>query len=948
MSRLELFLLGSPVITLDGAPAEGFATLKARALLFYLATESHHTQPHPREALVGLLWPDMPDAAARANLRQALANLREAIGDELAQPPFLNIRRESLQFNLDSRHGSDVAAFTDLLKACDTHVHRQASRCGSCARRRDQAIRLYRGDFLAGFHLRDAVPFEEWATIHRERLHRRMVAALMAQAAFHEARRDDEQALAMITRQLELDPWREEAHRDRMRLLARLGRRSEALTQFEICRRSLAEELGVEPDPATTRLHAQIRDGQLPPHPPQPSAPPRPMPVPSTPFIGRQRELAEVTDRLENPTHRLATLVGGSGVGKSRLALAAAELSGISFPDGVAYVDAGALDTAAQLPAAVLSALDVSLSGPADPAEQMLAALHEREVLLILDRLEHLLPDGRGILVSILTKTRKTTLLVTSQERLGLQAEWCWEVEGLPLPKDGFDDDALGNDAVRLFLERGGRIRRTLATEPHELAEVRRICRLVEGIPLAIELAASAVGLRTCAEIADALEADIRGLASEHHDIQPRHRSLAAALDYSWGLLGAEHRRTLRRLSVFRGGWEAEAGAQVAGATLDDLQALSDKSLIRRDAAGRFEIHALMQQHAHSILLAADDAHEVQRAHLVCYKDLAEAAGPHLAGPAQVEWLPRLEREMANFRQALSWGLEQGEAELSSQLCMALARFWMIRGYLAEGQRWIEAALAATALPSAPLQARLRNRAGILAAMQGDFESAERHLQVSVQQSRELGDTLGEVNSLNSLGALSIEKGDYVTAREYLEACLPAWKELENKNGLASTLNNLGAVELLMGDHSSARQRFEESLPLFRELGDRRMIAGVLYNLGDLMLRQAGTSEASRFLSESLTLRQEIGEVGGVAESLEAFARLALSGGRAAQAARLFGAADGMRQAVGAPVAPVNQAEHDQGLEETRRKLGEAEFEAEAARGRQLTAEEAVHLALST
>jgi predicted ATPase/DNA-binding SARP family transcriptional activator len=948
LARLELFLLGSPVITLDGAPAEGFATQKARALLFYLTTESHHTQPHPRETLVGLLWPDMPDAAARANLRQALSNLREAIGDELAQPPFLSIRRESLQFKLDSPYGSDVAAFTDLLKACDTHPHRQASRCGSCARRRDQAIHLYRGDFLAGFHLRDAVPFEEWATLHRERLHRRMVAALMAQASFHEARREDEQALTMITRQLELDPWREEAHRDRMRLLAGLGRRSEALTQFEICRRSLAQELGVEPDPSTTRLHAQIRDGQLPLHPTPSSTSPRPLPVPSTPFIGRQRELAEVTDWLENPTHRLATLVGGSGVGKSRLALAAVEQCGTSFPDGVAYVDAGALDSAAQLPAALLSALDVPLSGPADPAEQLLAALQEREVLLVLDRLEHLLPDGRGILVSILARTRNTTMLVTSQERLGLQAEWCQEVEGLQPPMDGPGDDALGNDAVRLFLERGGRIRRTLGTDPRELVEVRRICRLVEGIPLAIELAASAVGLRTCAEIADELEADIRGLATEHHDIQPRHRSLAAALDYSWGLLGAEHQRTLRRLSVFRGGWEAQAGAQVAGATLDDLQALSDKSLIRRDATGRFEIHALMQKHAHSILLAADDAHEVQQAHLVCYKDLAEAAGPHLAGPSQVEWLPRLEREMANFRQALSWGLEQGEAELASQLCMALSRFWMIRGYLAEGQRWIESVLAGSVAPSVLLQARLRNRAGILAAMQGDFETAERNLQVGVRLSRELGDTLGEANSLNSLGAMSIEKGDYETARGYLEACLPAWRELENRNGLASTLNNLGAVELLMGDHSSARQRFEESLPLFRELGDRRMIAGVLYNLGDLMLRQAGMSEASRLLGESLTLRQEIGEVGGVAESLEAFARLALSGGHAAQAARLFGAAESMRQAVGAPVAPVNQAEHVQALESARRKLGQAEFEAETARGRQLTPSEAVHLALSS
>ncbi len=940
--RLELHLLGNPAINLDGVPVEGFAIQKARALLVYLAVEER--QNHARESLVGLLWPDVPEAAARTNLRQALANLREAIGDEQARPPYLNTRRDSLQFNAASDHWTDVEELTALLDACQAHPHRHPDRCVTCAQRQARAIEIYRGDFLTGFHLKEADPFEEWSAIQRERLRRRMAVALSRQAAFCECSGDLARSLSMVDRQLELDPWMEEAHRERMRLLALTGRRSEALAQYETCRRVLQVELGAAPGPETVRLHAQIREGALDGAAPGSAEPARNLPQPTTPFVGRERELAELLELLEAPGCRLVTLMGGAGVGKTRLALEVARQIRPCFPHGVAYVRAGSVEQAGQLPGAILAAVAPDPAGPGDPVDQLLEALREREVLLVLDGPEHLLPDARHLVTSILDVALKAAVLVTSQDRLGLQAESCYPVEGLALAPLYAPAAVRQSESIQLFLERGRRIQRQLGSEDAELVDIHRICRLVEGIPLAIELAASAVDQRSCREIADELEADIAGLTSRHHDLPDRHRSLAAALEFSWSRLGEKQREILCGLSVFRGGWDVGAAGCVAFAGEAELLALVDRSLIRQDQSGRFAFHALMREHASAQSKAGGEATSAQRRHLDYFSELAAQAEPKLLGPEQIEWLRRVDAELANFRQALSWAMEHGELEAAARLCLSLARYWMIRGLLAEGQQTLERLLALAGPVPAELRVRLFNRVGILAAMQRKFEEAEPHLRASIDLARQHGDTQGEAMSLNSLGAMSIERGDYVAARRYLELCLPAWKQLDNANGLASTLNNLGAVALLMEDYPAALAWFEQSLPVFRELGDRRMIAGVLYNLGDLSLQQGDGDGARRYLRDSLELRHQIGEVGGMAEALEGFGRLSVAEGKPADAARLMGAASKMRETVGAPLAPVNQAEYDRAVERARQALGEDAYQSAWRAGRELAPDQAVGL----
>jgi DNA-binding SARP family transcriptional activator len=368
MAHLSLALLGPLQIRLDGAPVTALESDKVRALLAYLALEAE--QPHRRDALAGLLWPERPERAAHLSLNQALSNLRQAIGDRTAPAPLLRITPETIQFDRASDHDLDVAAFSHLLNACDQHLHRHAETCTSCARRLHQAVELYRGDFLDQFFLSDSAAFEEWTLLKREQLHRRAIVAFARLADYHERRGEYDQAQQYTWRQLELDPWREESHRQLMRVLALSGQRSAALVQYATCRRVLAEELGVEPEEETTALYGRIQRGEALTDA-QPVLPPTNLAAhtPPSPLIGRETELAQLADRLELRDCRMLTLVGPGGIGKTRLALQAATDLGASFPDGVAFVPLAALSAIELLVPAIAGALTLTLSGrSASPA----------------------------------------------------------------------------------------------------------------------------------------------------------------------------------------------------------------------------------------------------------------------------------------------------------------------------------------------------------------------------------------------------------------------------------------------------------------------------------------------------------------------------------------------------------------------------------------------------
>jgi predicted ATPase/DNA-binding SARP family transcriptional activator len=989
MASLSLALLGALRVSRDGKPVSGFESARVRALLAYLAVEAD--RPHQRDALAALLWPEQPDQAARSNLRQALANLRLALGDRAAAPPFLLVSRDTIQFNRASDHTLDSADFLALLAACQAHPHRRLEACASCAARLERAAALYVGHFLEGFFISDSVPFDEWATLRREDLHQRASAALATLTAYHERRGSYEAARRYAQRQLELDPWREEAHRQLMRVLLLSGERSAALAQYEACRRVLDEELGVEPDAETTALYEQIRSSQAQTAREEARAPlsacaDPTLPLQPTSFVGREAELAELADMLESAACRMITIVGAGGVGKTRLALEVASRQTHAFADGVVFVALAGLSSADFLLSALADALGITLRAQGDPKAQLLEQLRGKELLLVLDNFEHLL-EATTLLAELLRGAPGLTLLVTSRERLDLQWEWVFDIAGLSYPPEQEAARLETFSAVQLFKQRARQVRRHFALAGDEGQAVARICRLFEGIPLGIELAAAAVREQSCAEIAERIGSSITHLATSARDVPARHRSMRAVFDHSWQLLSLEERRAFRQASVFRGGFTAEA-ATVAGGSPEALATLTAKSLLRRLPSDRYDMHEAVRQYAEWQLREAGELEQTRDRHLLYMLALAEAAEPELVGPEQKSWLNRLDAEHDNMRAALQWALAGAEPQPVLRLSGALMRFWAVRGHLSEGRRWMEQILAHRGYSAAPVPLRLKglNAAGMLTRLQGDYaqskallegclelarengetrwvaialnalglvarrqgdpDKAARLYEESLVLARQVGDRLGTVNALANLAGVVNAQGDRERARGLYEESLAYSREAGDRLGIAADLNNLANVVFDLGDYGRARGLYEESHALYREGGDQYGQSLTLFNLGDLAIRTGDHERARANLTEGLALSQVLGDNARCAEYLERLALLAANQRDPVRAARLWGAAAALREALGAAHSPHEIADHEREVQVARAQLDEATFAAAWEAGRALSLEQAVAEAL--
>jgi DNA-binding SARP family transcriptional activator/predicted ATPase len=659
---LALRLLGKPQVTWHDKTVAGFISSKAQALLFYLAVAN---RAHSRESLAALFWGEMPEAQASKNLRNVLSNLRALVA------PYLTITRSDVAFNRDAGCWLDVEAFTSAL--------------GSDSGKKDlgtlhKALELYHGDFLDGFYVSDALAFEEWMLGQRSLFKNLSLQALHALVVQHMERAEFAAGIDYAHRLLSIEPWREETHRHLMILFARSRQRSAALAQYERCRRVLASELGVEPLAETTALYQRIRASAAPLHhnlPPQP-----------TPFVGRSAELAEIAQCLNDPSVQLLTLVGPGGIGKTRLALEAASywidpqtnVEG-RFGDGVYFVPfaagsgsharstavgtawsrvpAGSAPETAQpaLVAALAAVLHFEDQGPVHPQAQLLNYLRERNILLVLDNFEHLIGEAQP-LADILRLAPHVKLLVTSRVRLNLQEEWLIEVKGLDYPPApaGVADIA-SYSALALFSQQAQRVRAGFTPDESDWPHVVRICQLVEGVPLGIELAASWLRVLSCADIAQEIAQSLDFLTSPLQNVPERHRSVRAVFDHSWRLLAPEEQAMFRRLSVFRG-FQREAAVRVAGIALPMLAALVDKSLLRRGASGRYELHDMLRQYAEEKLVADEAEYvRVHDAHCTYFADLLWARRVQLKSSDAASALSELSVEQENVRAAWNWAV---------------------------------------------------------------------------------------------------------------------------------------------------------------------------------------------------------------------------------------------------------------------------------------------------
>ena len=654
-------------------------------LLAFLAVEATH--PHRREELTGLLWPEQPEETARANLRLSLHRLRKALQEE-DRAPFFQNTRDTVQFNTLSNHWLDVTVFNGLIAECQAHDHERLERCEECNTRLTQAMDLYRGDFLAGVSLYESETFEEWVLMQREMLRQQAFSALETLIAFHDQRADYPALCRFARRQLELEPWHESAHRGLMRGLALSGDRDSALSQYETCQRVLEQELGIEPEMQTRTLYERIRAGELSPEYLSAQAPTHNLPTQLTPFVGREGELVEIAGLLKQPDVRLFTLVGAGGMGKTRLALEAARAQLDEFKHGVFFVSLAPLSSASALAPAIASALSLELHD--DPKAGMLQFLRDKHLLLILDNFEHLLhesegqgsPEGRDgvdLVVEILEAAPQVRILVTSRERLRVRGEFLYRVEGM----DYEMEDAAASSAVRLFVQSARRAEAHFKLNEATLPDVLRLCRLVDGMPLGLELAAAWVGTLPLGQIVAEIEHSPDFLAHEWQDAPERQRSIRGVFDWSWKLLQEGERNVYRQLSVFRGGFTRQAAQMVTGASLQVLTRLVQKSLLRY-RGDRYEIHELLRQFAAAQLEALPDEHaEVERQHSEYYLSFVAARERRLGRNEPQQAAAEIRGEIDNVRQA--WRTPLAQIDDIDKSAYALWQFYELTSLYYEG-----------------------------------------------------------------------------------------------------------------------------------------------------------------------------------------------------------------------------------------------------------------------
>ena len=963
MSQLCTYFLGPFQLTRNGVSVTGFGSDKMRALLAYLLIE--RDRPHRRDALAALLWPDQTDSEARHSLRHTLYVLRRILSsagadrdqsepdeDGPPDPGPLLVTRQSVQLNPASDAWCDVSVFTQLLAACQVHQHRSGhpDHCAECIDRFHQAATLYRGDFLQGFLVTDTGAFEEWLLLERETHHRQMMHALERLADYYEEVGEHEQSLHFALWQLKLEPWREEAHRQAMRLLSRTGQRSAALAQYEACRRTLIAELGLEPARETTALYERIRDAVHEVHLEAPLEGTSFLPAPATPLIGREAEVTAVGEHLLRDEVRLLTVTGTGGVGKTRVGLQAAAGVQKHFAHGACFVDLAPLTDPGLVAAAIATALGIKEQGVQGVLDSIAAYLRNKQMLLLLDNFEQVAaaaPQVSGLLASC----PGLKILVTSRVPLGVRGEREYPVPPLSLPdlRQLPPLERLAQyEAVRLFVERATAVRPDFRLTAADTRAVAEICIRLDGLPLAIELAAARVRLLPPPLLLARLSRRLSLLTGGARDAPARQQTMRSTIAWSYDLLDSGEQQLFRRMSPFTGGRSLEAleavctyDGRLGIDVFEGVEALLSKNLLRqavgRAGEPRFWMLETIHEYAREKLAESGEAAVLAREHARYFLRLAEEAEPHLIGKEQQAWLDRLEGEYENIRAVLGWAGEQatagdtgdqdgqpgGEAtaaqaaeaaEVGLRLAAALYRFWHTKGLYTEGRDYLQKALSVWATVEGPglgqgpqkpavvagepapphyaamirIKAKALNGAGYLAVRQGDVTAARPALEAALALGQTARDRSSVAASLNHLGTLASEGADYSVARALFEESLALQRELGNQWGAANALNGLGGVALEQGDFFASRTLHEESLALRRDLGDKIGLSTSLHNLGFVAKQLSDYATARALYEESLALRRELGDRPGIAMSLHNMAVVAREQGEYTHARALY------------------------------------------------------------
>jgi predicted ATPase len=881
--------------TLGGLELAGSTLRRPKPLLLlaYLAIEGRRDRRH----LADVFWPAATDA--RNRLSVTLRRLRaEAPGSVEA----------------DSTH-------VTALVACDAIALRDALARGDV----DAARALHRGAFLAGFELELGPELEEWLYATREAFADGVRDALIARAATLADHGDAERAAALAEVAATLPgatPLEPDAAAE-LGALLQAGDRDRSL----VLRRSVPDAVATAAWPAPTRALAA-----------------RPAAIlvdRRTSFVGRGSELSGIADLFDRVGARLVTIHGPGGAGKTRLALEAArdraDAQGATQVHTLSLLPVGA--TTDLLPV-IADAIGAARAPGDDPFQAVAAALRGRPTWLVLDEAEHVV-DAAPILDALLDECPELRLLVTSRRRLHLQREHVWRLDGLAVPDAAAADLALATgdtaaladgDAVRLFLQRARQARADLAWAPSDVHAAWRVCRAVDGLPLAIELAAVWVRAMPVAAIEAAIASSIDALATPARDVAPHHRTMRAVLERSWSLLDDRERRVLERLAVFEDGFDVAAAVAVADADATVLAMLVDAALVDVATSGRFHTHALPRQFALE-RLARDPAHrvDVERAHLAAMRQLAARAAPHLAGPEQVAWFERLDADLANLRAALGYGERHAPAE-AIRLAYDLDHFWTVRRRQREVAATMRRIAAQPAL-AAPEAARAQ-ALYLIASAEHDEPAAEAPAAEALAIARTVDDAHLVARATLFWGTLAQRLLRTVEAERAITDALARFRAIGDASGEAAALKELGTVFYRRGDDPTAETWWRASLEVEATIGNHWGVASRTYNLGLIAKRRGDLDVARSLQRRALHLNHRLGDPLACVHGVEALACVASVAGRPLRAARLWGAVEAEREVRGLERLPDARAAFLEDTAEARTQVDAARFASAWARGR--------------
>ena len=844
--ELQISLLGGFQVLRGSTILNGFISDKVRSLLAYLILEP---RAHARPQLASLLWGDMPEKKAMASLRKALSNLNQLLGG------YLHITRQSVAFDTSQPHWVDVLAFRELAQTFFRHQDLQAG---------EQAIALYQGDLLAGLHIHAAPEFETWLTVQREALHNILVELLFQLATYHHQRGNYPHTLQYIDRLLSQDPWLEAAHQLRMSALARMGRFSEALRQYQTCARILQQELGVKPSASTQALLKKIQRLRA-----QDPASIRSLPAQPTPFVGRTRELQELTYLINQAETRMITLIGLGGIGKTRLAIETAWRNRFLFVDGVTFISLRRLPLPQRLPQSLARALGISPSEV--PSEkEIIQALRDQERLIILDSFEYLLdrfPDTAHEIIRLLDQVLREapdiTILTTSLVPLQSRWEQLYPLHGLPYPAfiDITTDQLAAFESVQIILNQLRRVDARYALTPQDWQAIARMTQLLDGIPLALELAASQWPERSLTDIADALQRQLTELPSQRPDLPPRHRSMTAALTYLWKNLPPKSQHVLRGLSILEPSFSAEAAQAIVPAQPGDLADLQARAILRPLPNHRYELpdplRAFAAQH-----LTPDQETAIRQRHLAYYLHLTKEANQGLKehGNLQDHVLQRLEQEEPNLRAALSFALTEHLDQQVVELALNLWPYWEMTGALRPGLTWLQRILAQVQDISPQQLAQLHSAAGILAWRLSQLDVAADHHQAALALLQQQDDPLGIAKTQANLALINMDLGQYQQAMSLYQQSLERFRQLEMQDQIALSLNNMSVLAMLTGQLGLAESYLEESLELYKEQDNPRGLAWVYGNLSNVMREKGDYAQALSYGQQAEALSRQTGD----------------------------------------------------------------------------------------